>query len=78
MGSGLALKEGGKGVVATAPASALAHGAVGGDAVLEAVQLPARISDLHPGLAHVDAQTLAHLVVVVVVTLKGLLLCKLR
>ena len=56
------MKEGGKGVVATAPASALVHGPVGGDAVLEAVELPARISDLHPGLAHVNAQTLAHLV----------------
>ena len=35
------------------------HGAVWLDAVLEAVELPARVTHLHPGLAHMDADALA-------------------
>ena len=34
------------------------HGAVSEDAVLEAVELPARVADLHARLAHVDRDTL--------------------
>lgn len=37
------------------------HGAIGLDAVLEAVELPAGVADLDPGLADVDADDLSHL-----------------
>ena len=37
------------------------HGAVRHDAVLEAVQLPARVAHLDPGLAHVHRQALPSL-----------------
>jgi hypothetical protein len=36
------------------------HGAIGLDAVLEAVELPAGVADLDPGLADVDADDLSH------------------
>lgn len=36
------------------------HGAIGLDAVLEAVELPAGVADLDPGLADVDAYDLSH------------------
>ena len=39
---------------------ALFDGAVVVDAVLEAVELPARVAHLHTGLAHVDRNNLAH------------------
>jgi hypothetical protein len=38
------------------------HGAIVLDAVLEAVELPAGVADLDPGLADVDADDLPHLV----------------
>jgi glycine/D-amino acid oxidase-like deaminating enzyme len=38
------------------------HGAIGLDAVLEAVELPAGVADLDPGLPDVDADDLSHLV----------------
>lgn len=38
------------------------HGAILLDAVLEAVELPAGVTDLDPGLADVDADDLPHLV----------------
>ena len=73
-----ALKESRKGIVSTPHASAaaarLGHGAVGDDAVLEAVELPAGVADLHPGLTHVDAQTFTHLAC----SLVGLLCTSLR
>ena len=37
------------------------HGAIGLDAVLEAIELPAGVADLDPGLADVDADDLSHL-----------------
>jgi hypothetical protein len=36
------------------------HGAIGLDAVLEAVELPAGVADLDPGLPDVDADDLPH------------------
>ena len=49
-------EEGGEAVV---PEGLVAgHVAVWLDAVLEAVQLPARVADLNPGLADVDGDTL--------------------
>jgi hypothetical protein len=36
------------------------HGAIGLDAVLEAVELPAGVADLDPGLPDVDADDLSH------------------
>ena len=60
----LALEEGRERVVAAATARALVHRPVGGDAVLQAVQLPAGVADLHTGLAHVNAQTLPHLALI--------------
>ena len=55
--AGLA-EEGVEGVVTTADGLVGGHLAVGLDAVLQAVQLPAGIADLHSGLAHVDGDTL--------------------
>ena len=52
-------EEGGVGVVPAAGLLVRGHGAVWLDAVLEAVQLPARVTHLHPGLAHMDADALA-------------------
>ena len=55
-GSGLG-EEGGEGVIA-AHELVGGHVAIGLDAVLEAVELPAGISDLATGLANVDGDTL--------------------
>ena len=51
-------EEGGVGVVPAAGLLVRGHGAVRLDAVLEAVELPARVTHLHPGLAHMDADAL--------------------
>ena len=51
-------EEGVEGVVAAADGLVGGHLTVGLDAVLQAVQLPAGIADLHSGLAHVDRDTL--------------------
>ena len=51
-------EEGGVGVVPAAGLLFRGHGAVWLDAVLEAVELPARIADLAARLAHVDRDTL--------------------
>ena len=48
-------KEGAEGVVDDALGLAGGHGAIGQDAVLQAIQLPARVADLNARLAHVDA-----------------------
>ena len=51
-------EEGGVGVVPAAGLLVRGHGAVWLDAVLEAVELPARIADLAARLAHVHGDTL--------------------
>ena len=51
-------EEGGVGVVPAAGLLVRGHGAVRLDAVLEAVELPARIADLAARLAHVHGDTL--------------------
>ena len=51
-------EEGGVGVVPAAGLLVGGHGAVWLDAVLEAVQLPARVADLAARLAHVHRDTL--------------------
>ena len=51
-------EEGGVGVVPAAGLLVRGHGAVWLDAVLEAVQLPARVADLAARLAHVHRDTL--------------------
>ena len=56
-GAGLA-EEGVEGVVAAADGLVGGHLTVGLDAVLQAVQLPAGIADLHTRLAHVDGNDL--------------------
>jgi len=53
-------EEGVEGVVAAADRLVRGHLAVGLDAMLEAVQLPAGIADLDTGLADVDGDDLAH------------------
>ena len=55
-------EEGVEGVVAAADGLVGGHLAIRLDAVLEAVQLPARIADLHAALAKVDRDDLAHVV----------------
>ena len=50
-------EEGVEGVVSPSDGLVGGHLAVGLDAVLQAVQLPAGIADLYPGLTHVNAQT---------------------
>lgn len=57
-GAGLA-KEGSEGVVVASGGLVGGHVAVRLDAVLQAVQLPARVSHLDPGLAHVDGDAFA-------------------
>ena len=59
-GAGLA-EEGVEGVVAAADGLVRGHLAVRLDAVLEAVQLPAGVADLHARLADVDGDNFAHL-----------------
>lgn len=56
-GTGLR-EEGGEGIVAGGLVGR--HLAVGLDAMLQAVQLPASIAHLDAGLAHVNGDTLAH------------------
>ena len=61
--SGAGLAEEGTERVVTEHAGAadviVGHRAVSADSVLHAVQLPARVADLHTSLAHVDGDTLA-------------------
>ena len=57
-GAGLG-EEGVEGVVAGADGLVAGHLAVGLDAVLQAVELPAGIADLAAGLADVDGDALA-------------------
>lgn len=52
-------KEGGEGVVIASGGLGAGHVAVRLDAVLQAVQLPARVSHLDPGLANVNGDALA-------------------
>jgi len=56
--AGLA-EEGGEGVVVAPPRLFAGHLAVGLDAVLQAVQLPAGVAHLDSGLADVDRDTLS-------------------
>lgn len=53
-------EEGVEGIVAAADGLVRRHLAVGLDAVLQAVQLPAGITDLDTGLANVDGDDLTH------------------
>ena len=53
-------EEGVEGVVAAADGLVRGHLAVGLDAVLEAVQLPARVAGLHAALTQVDGDDLTH------------------
>ena len=53
-------EEGVERVVAAADGLVRGHLAVGLDAVLEAVELPARVTALHAALAHVDGDNLTH------------------
>ena len=54
-------EEGVEGVVAAADGLVRGHLAVRLDAVLEAVELPARVASLDTGLAKVDRDNLTHL-----------------
>lgn len=47
-------EEGVEGIVAAADGFVAWHGAVGLDAVLQAVELPAGIADLHASLTNMD------------------------
>jgi len=58
-GTGLR-EEGVEGIVAAADRLVRGHLAIGLDAVLQAVQLPAGVADLHTGLADVDGDDLTH------------------
>ena len=52
------VEEGVEGVVPASDCLVAGHLTVGLDAVLQAVQLPAGIADLHAGLAHMDGDYL--------------------
>ena len=56
-GAGLA-EEGVEGVIPTTDGLVTGHLTIRLDPVLQAVQLPARVADLNPGLADVDGDTL--------------------
>ncbi len=56
-GSGLR-EEGVERVIEGAGGLVARHLSIRLDPVLQAIQLPARIPDLHPGLTHVDGNTL--------------------
>jgi hypothetical protein len=58
-GSGLG-EEGVEGIITSSDSLVGGHLAVGLDAVLEAVKLPAAVSGLDTGLSHVDGDTLTH------------------
>ena len=53
-------EEGVEGIIASSDGLVGGHLSVGLDAVLEAVQLPARISDLDSGLSDVNGDNLTH------------------
>ena len=52
-------EEGAEGVVAPIHALVGGHGTIGGDAVLQAVQLPAGVAHLDTGLSDVDGDALS-------------------
>jgi len=54
-------EEGVKRVITSAYGLVGGHLAIGLDAVLQAIELPAGISNLDSGLAHVDRDTFAHI-----------------
>jgi len=54
------LEESGEGIIPASGLATIRHCAIGSDPVLQAVQLPAGVSDLHASLTHVDAQTFPH------------------
>ena len=57
-GAGLA-EEGVEGVVATSNGLVAGHLAIRLDAVLQAVELPARVTDLDAGLSYMDGDALS-------------------
>jgi hypothetical protein len=54
-------KKGVKGIIASTDGFVRGHLTIGLNAVLETVQLPASVSGLDTGLAHVDGDTFAHI-----------------